>query len=164
MRWLPIYPTHHMAVNFNDDALAHDGVSQPLRSICEDSRSITLSRADTTPAILFQALQGVQVGNVRSVELSSTIKCEVSHVSAVACIGRSRADRLGVREDCRRLCGMLAKTNQLSKTRGCYQPFPLQSLHRRSTRRKVDMSRTPPAATPRLWPVHHTIFGVDPCN
>lgn len=41
MRWLPTYPTHHMAVNFNDDVLAHDGVSQPLRSICEEHHSLS---------------------------------------------------------------------------------------------------------------------------
>lgn len=43
------------------------------------------------------------------------------------------------------VAGPLAKTNQISKTRGCYELF---LLHRRSTRREVDMSRTPPAAAP----------------
>jgi hypothetical protein len=86
-----------MAVNFNDDVLAHDGVSQPLRSICEEHH--TLSSGYDARNLAFR------VGNVRSVELSSTIKCEVSHVSAVACIRRSHADRSGVREGCRRTLG-----------------------------------------------------------
>ena len=48
-----IIPTHHMAVNFDEDVLVHDGVSQPLRSICEERHVITQSRADRTSAILF---------------------------------------------------------------------------------------------------------------
>lgn len=136
------------------------------------ARSITLSRADTTPAILFQGLQGVRVGNVRSVlcrlvtrSPGSTIKCEVSHVSAVACIGRSRADRLGVREGCHGFAGSWRNQsdNILAKHAAVTSfSFFINGVRGGKLTCREHLQRQRPLSG--QCTVQYTIFGVDPCN